>query len=215
LADEAVFEVDTVLTSAPSVPRWSFLLLSHVVPGVSARAFLRAEQDAGGALASTSQPNDGAPFRVLRVEVLHSTPSSYYPVPALRDRGREASAQYVVEYIAVHATPAALNEYRETMRRTIGPAVGQLVRDGKQFSFVALETVGVEASRAGMPSWNQIHLNGWLPDVNDNSDNAFDAALLRIDPASRGSAAIFERLGAIRTRARVDVVHQVSDLSVR
>jgi hypothetical protein len=63
---------------------------------------------------------------------------------------------YAVEYIAVRNTPEDLNAYREIMRASLGPALGQvLIPRGLIYGLTALETVSVEYSAESMPSWNQ------------------------------------------------------------
>ncbi|GAC1456578.1 MAG: hypothetical protein PVSMB1_06280 [Gemmatimonadaceae bacterium] len=53
--------------------------------------------------------------------LLRSTPNAYYPEPTAANRLREAEATFNVEYIDVNHTTAALDEYRDAMRRVIGP----------------------------------------------------------------------------------------------
>jgi len=201
LADETVFEVDKVL-SGSEVPTWNFLLLAHIASGVTAPVFLQAEREAEREV-ERSTPHDGAaadsvPVKVRRVDVLRSTPNSYYPVPEVMDA---ADAEFVIEYIAVQTTQAALDEYRETMRVSIGPVVGEHMRNGTRFSFIALETVSVEFAEAGMPNWNQIHVRGGLPD----------------DPIPWPStlAAAYRKLDSIRTKPRIDLSHAIRQLAVR
>jgi hypothetical protein len=193
LADVTVFETDTALAQTPDVPPWNFLLLTHVAPGADVKAVLQVEHQTNNA---TSQGS----ARTRRLEVLRSTPNSYYPTPAPSRAARENEAEFLIEYIAVHDTPAELNEYRETMRQTIGPSVGERVRKGEKFSFIALETVSVEYAEPGMPTWNQIHVNSGLPD-----DLPRPAAL---EP-------FYQHLTTIRTRPRVDGVRALRDVGVR
>jgi hypothetical protein len=194
VADVTVFETDKTLAQAAGMPPWNFLLLTHVAPGADARAVLRPEPQANNANA----PVDSA--RTRRIEVLRSTPNSYYPMPAPSRAARENEAEFLIEYIAVHDTSAELNEYRETMRQTIGPSVGERVRKGEKFSFIALETITVEYAEPGMPGWNQIHINGGLPD-----DLPRPAAL---EP-------VYQHLTTLRTRPRIDGVRALRDIGVR
>lgn len=154
----------------------------------------RVQPDGAGA--------DAVTFHVRRVEVLRSTPNSYYPIAAPSIRDREADVEFAIEYIAVQNTPAALDEYREAMRVTLGPRVGERVRAAVDFNFRALETASVEYSETGMPSWNQIHVNGLLPGTTR---------------AARPPAieAIFQRLEEIRAKPRVDLTHALTELAVR
>ena len=68
---------------------------------------------------------------------MRATPASYHPAPAQRARRNDLA--FVVELIRRGGGDclfeplswAALDEYRETMRTSIGPAVGLLVRDNQ------------------------------------------------------------------------------------
>lgn len=218
LADQSVFETDSVRLAAPGVPTWNFLLLSHLAPSVTPDAFFQAVKRR-----ERKQPvtrcEDAPGVETRRVEVLHSTPNSYYPRPAAGVQASGAPTEftvpYIVEYIAVRETPEALNEYRETMRTSNGPALGQLIRDNMLLNLIALETVSVEFAQPGMPKWNQIHLRGYFPDKGRVPPSALDEALRRVNPQSGGAAAVFGRLDSIRTKPREDVARQLPELAVR
>jgi hypothetical protein len=82
-----------------------------------------------------------------------SSARSPYPEPTAANRVREGEATCEVEYIDVNHTTAASDEYRDAMRRVIGPPVGEHVRNGTYF--MAPETVSVEYAEPAMPTWNQ------------------------------------------------------------
>ncbi|HET7697530.1 MAG TPA: hypothetical protein VFK57_17570 [Vicinamibacterales bacterium] len=219
LADHSVFETVSVRLAAPDVPAWNFLLLSHLEPSATPETFFKAEENREGERPIGTRCEDAPGIETRRVEVLRSTPNSYYPRPApgtrLPGAATEFTVPFIVEYIAVRDTPEALNEYRETMRTNNGPALAQLIRDDMLLNFIALETVSVRYAQPGMPEWNQMHLRGYFPDKGPVPPDAMDAALRRINPKSGGAAGIFGRLAAIRTKPREDVARQLPELAVR
>jgi hypothetical protein len=107
-----------------------------------------------------------------------------------------------------------LDEYRERMRVNFGPAARKLVDSQIMYRFVALETVLVVQADSGMPPWNQIHFNGfvppWHPDVRRRAGRD---ALRRVNPAAGGNEGIMRRLDEIRAHTRDDLVREL--LSVR
>lgn len=219
LADQSVFETVSVRLGAPDAPAWNFLLLSHLAPSVTPEAFFKAEENREGKRPTGTRCEDAPKTETLRVEVLRSTPNSYYPRPATGTRltgaPTEFAVPFIVEYIAVRDTPEALNEYQETMRTTNGPALAQLIRDEMLLNFIALETVSVRYAQPGVPKWNHIHLRGYFPDKGPVPPDAMDAALRRVNPQSGGAAGVFGRLAAIRTKPREDVARQLRELAVR
>jgi len=219
LTDQSVFETSSVRLTAPGVPAWNVLLLSHLAPAVAPDAFFNAEEKRVGKRSPGTRCEDAPGVETRRIEVLHSTPNSYHPRPAAGARGPDAPTEftvpYIVEYIAVRETPEALNEYRETMQMNIGPAVGQLIRDNLLLNLIALETVSVKYAQPGVPKWNQIHLRGYFPDKGPVPPSALDGALRRVNPQGGGAAGIFGRLDSIRTKPREDLARQLSGLAVR
>ena len=219
LADHSVFETTSLRISAPGVPPWNFLLLSRLSPAATPDAFFEAEKKLWARQPRGGRCEDAQGVEVRRVEVLRSTPSSYYPRPAAGARPAGAPSEftvsYIVEYIAVRETPEALDEYRETMRRNIGPAVAQLIREDWLLNLIALETVSVRYAQPGAPSWNQIHLRGFFPEKGTVPPGDLDGALRRVNPQSGGTAGVFGRLDAIRTKPREDVARQLPELAVR
>lgn len=218
LADQSVFETTSVRLRAPGVPTWNFLLLSRLAPAVTPDAFFKAEKKRGGKRAAATRCEGAPGVETLRVEVLHSTPNSYYPRPAAGTRTSDAPTEfavpYIVEYIAVRESPEALDEYRETMRSNIGPAVGLLIRDNLLLNLIALETVSVRYAQPGVPNWNQIHLRGYFPEKGPVPPGVLDGALRRVNPQNGGTAGVFGRLDAIRTKPREEVARRLPELAV-
>ncbi|MCA1602273.1 MAG: hypothetical protein LC776_11730 [Acidobacteria bacterium] len=217
LADQSVFETTSLRISAPGVPPWNFLLLTRLAPAAAPDAFFKAEEKLRGKKRPRCEEAPGREVR--RVEVLHSTPNSYYSRPDHGNRlpgaPTEFSVNYIVEYIAVRQTSEALDEYRETMRRNNGPAIGQLIREGWLLNFIALETVSVRQTQPGVPNWNQIHVRGYFPEKGTVPPSDLDGALRSVNPQGGGTAGIFGRLDAIRTKPREDVARQLPELAVR
>ena len=216
LADQSVFETASVRLATPGAPHWNFLLLSHLAPSATPDTFSEAEQKRERKQPPGTRCEEVPGVDTRRVEVLHSTPNSYHPrlVPSA-DAQAEFTVPYIVEYIAVQETPDALNEYRETMRTTMGPVLAQAIRDNMLLNFIALETVSVSYAQPGVPKWNQIHLRGYFPDKGLVTRDALDGALRRISPQSGGAAGVSGRLDAIRTKPREDVARQLPELAVR
>ncbi len=215
LADQSVYETTQVRSGENGAPAWTFLLLSHVATSATPQSYLAAEDDRLGPSPNSSRCTGAAGASTQRVEVLRSTPSSYYPRMSEED-DREAlkeNVSYDIEYIAVHDTPEALNQYRENMRTYIGPAIGVMISQRALFSFVALETVAVLYARPGMPNWNQIHFSGRMPEDRVKFRNALEAASRQVDPnrTPEGDAALLDRL---RTRPRIDTARKPLELTV-
>jgi hypothetical protein len=216
LADQSVFETASVRLATPGAPHWNFLLLSHLAPSATPDTFFDAEQKRERKQPPGTHCEKVPGVETRRVEVLHSTPNSYHTsLTASRGAQAEFTVPYIIEYIAVRETPEALNEYRETMRTTIGPALAEAIRDNMLLNFIALETVSVRYAQPGVPKWNQIHLRGYFPDKGLVTRDALDGALRRINPQSGGAAGISGRLDAIRTKPREDVARQPVELAVR
>lgn len=212
LRDSSTYELISICDSDPGVPDWNFLLLFHLTPEMKPQDYFQRVKTSS----DRSCANQGG-AKTLRMEVLRSTPNSNYPRATPED-DREAiqsKVEYGVEYIAVRNTPEDLNAYREIMSANLGPALGQeLIPKGLTFGLTALETVSVEYSAKGMPSWNQLHINATLPTHHLTSEDR-DTAIRQVNPKSGGNSEIVKRLEAIRTKPRVDNVKQLYELAVR
>src|SRR6266545_2610761 len=90
LTDQSVFETSSVRLTAPGVPAWNFLLLSHLAPAVAPDAFFNAEEKRVGKRSPGTRCEDAPGVETRRIEVLHSTPNSYHPRPAARTHRRNS-----------------------------------------------------------------------------------------------------------------------------
>jgi hypothetical protein len=213
LSEQSVFETTSTIPDTLGAPFWNFLILTRVG---SSEGFFRAEEMLYKKGRRTNC-FDAPEIKTRRVEVLRTTPKSFYPRPRTGggSRSAEFSVRYIVEYIAVQNTPAALDEYRETMRMRLGPALGRLIAEDQLLNFIALETVSVKYSQAGMPEWNQIHVRGTNFPEKGAVRPAMDRVLKSMDPNSGGASAVYGRLDAIRTKPREDVARPVEELAIR
>ncbi len=185
----ALYRHRSVFRGASGAPAWSHLDLAtfrDVLPAEAVRDLVLAQQPAG--------------VRLLRAEILLTTPASFV-LP--RDRrgtagrpGRVASLEYI------HVRPDRLGDYRDAMRRFIGPAAARLVAAGTFGTFRALETAAVlHRDPAFDVDWNQIHLCEVEAEGFDGFGPAFDAALREVAPEG-GFAEVFAGLDALRTIPR-------------
>jgi hypothetical protein len=204
LAEVRLFEVVRIDSQEKNVPKWNFLLLYHIGKAGTPDGLFADERD-------RTCLEKIAPLEMKREEVLRATPNAYYPEPVPALKKKKPTVEYWIEYIAVHDTPAALNEYRERVRSTFGPLAAEGMREGSDYNFYALETIRVIRSARDMPPWNQIHVNGFLtgPGVPDLD---CDSLLRKVNPASEGCKAAFLPLDAIRTKPRVDVTRLVLEM---
>jgi hypothetical protein len=204
LAEVRLFEVVRIDSQEKNVPKWNFLLLYHIGKAGTADGFIAEERD-------RTCLEKIAPFEMKREEVLRATPNSYYPDPIPALKKKKPTVEYWIEYIAVHDTPAALNEYRERARSTFGPLAAEDMREGGSYNFYALETLRVIRSARDMPPWNQIHVFGY-PTGPGVPDLDCDAMLRKVNPGSEGCKAATLPLDAIRTKPRVDVARLVLEM---
>jgi hypothetical protein len=217
LSEQSVFETTSTTIKTADTPFWNFLILTRVGSSVRSEDYFSAEEKI---FKKSRRMNcfDSPGIETRRVEMLRTTPNSFYPGPRNPrgdSRSAEFSARYILEYIAVQNTPAALDEYRETMRTKLGPAVGLLITEGRLLNLIALETVSVRYSQSGMPEWNQIHIRGGNSPEKGAVRPAMDRVLKSMDPNSGGAAAVYGRLDAIRTKPREDVARQLEELAIR
>jgi hypothetical protein len=182
-------------------------------PGWSVLTLLRARSLAAAERLARKQPGceQLAGVELVRAEVMAITPGGDHPAPS--GRRRRPDLAFLVEFIAVHDRPAALDEYRETMRASIGPAVGRLVQEDGHHSVLFLETLRVISPRARDFSWNQIHIRGFYPDPGPTVP-AMTRYMEEADPSRGGFSAVFKRLDAIRAKPRDDEAQEVEDLAV-
>src|SRR5262249_11462548 len=108
--------------------------------------------------------------------------------------------QVSLEYIDVQA--ASLGEYRDVMRRWIGPAAAKLVLAKRIGTFRAMETAAVLYRDPKLNiDWNQIHLCEVDPSGFAGFGPLFAAAIQAGSP-NGGVAGVFTDLERIRTIPR-------------
>ena len=185
----ALYRHRSVFQSASEAPVWSHLELRYfrnIVP-----------VDAIHDLVFQQQP---AAVHLLRAEILLTTPSAFMMPTSWQGSAHRPERQASLEYIYVR--PAYLSEYRDIMRRYIGPAAAKLVAVDKIGTFRAMETAAVLYRDPSLDiDWNQIHLSEVGPDGFVGFGQAFDAALSDISP-NGNFADVFAGLDPMRTVKR-------------
>jgi hypothetical protein len=210
LDEHRVFELIHVAEPTWQEPMWSYLFLARLPHGVNPNRYLAALTKKRLGLHDHTRDKFGGVARIRRVEVLVSTPNSHHPTPSAHNETDETEVFHWIEYIAVEPTQTALEEYRESMRLNSGPALRELVDSQLTYRFVALETVSVVRADCDMPSWNQIHFNGFVPPWHNGVfERALDDALRRVNPSAGGFERVFGRLDEIRTHTRTDLVKEL------
>jgi len=137
---------------------------------------------------------------LLRAEILLTTPSAFVMPQGWQGSADRPERQASLEYI--HVRPAYLGEYRDIMRRYIGPAAAKLVAVDKIGTFRTMETAAVLYRDSSLNiDWNQIHLCEVDADGFKGFGQEFDAALRDISPDG-GFADVFAGLGHMRTIPR-------------
>ena len=137
---------------------------------------------------------------LLRAEILLTTPSAFVMPRGWRGSADRPERQASLEYIEVR--PAYLSEYRDVMRRYIGPAAAKLVGVDRIGTFRAMETAAVLHRDPSLNiDWNQIHLCEVDAGGFKGFGQEFDAALREISPDG-GFAGVFADLDRMRTIPR-------------
>lgn len=196
-----VFETQKVLRRTPAdQPEWNFLFVAQVRDEEVARRFAPLKRTACERAA-------GAQLR--RVELLTGTPNSVHPPP----RPPRPDIIYFVEYIAVDESQEALNTYRDLMRTTQGPAVGEVIKAGQIDSLVATETARVLYHDRSMPRWNQLHVRGTYPEVGPRAPGT-GVIIRRLNPKFADRGELFRAFDGIRHHTREDEAGDVAELRV-
>lgn len=186
---QALYRHRSVFQSASEAPVWSHLELSYfrnIVP-------VDAIQD----LVFKQQP---AEAHLLRAEILLTTPSAFVMPKGWQGSADRPERQASLEYIYVRS--GYLGEYREIMRRYIGPAAAKLVAVDKIGTFRTMETAAVLYRDSSLNiDWNQIHLCEVNADGFKGFGQEFDAALHEISPDG-DFVGVFAGLGHMRTIPR-------------
>lgn len=200
IVSNAVYEKTGDLNNLAG-PDWSHLVVSELKAGARGDSLIagvaRCAKDAGGT--------------VVRAESMVATPNSYHPGKRLSEAPRRPDLAFLVEFIPVQPTKAALDEYREIMRTSIGPAMGRLVAEGAHQNLIALETTSGASWAPGAFAWNQIHIRGFYPDPGPTSP-AMTRYMEEVNPALGGFANVFARLDAIRSKPRDAVARELVEL---
>jgi hypothetical protein len=148
-------------------------------------------------LVSATQPLG---VHLLRAELLVTTPQSFVFPRNWAGSAHRPDRKPSIEYLDVD--PSRLEDYREIMRRYIGPAASKLVAMGKLGTFRTMETAAVLFQDPSLgTSWNQVHLSEVDAVGFQGFGQELDAALREISPDG-GFAAVFAGLDQMRTIPR-------------
>ncbi len=137
---------------------------------------------------------------LLRAEILLTTPASFVLPTNWSGSSHRPGHKPSIEYLDVH--PSRLADYREIMRRYIGPAAAKLVALNKLETFRSMEAAAVLFQDPSLGSaWNQIHLSEVVAEGFRGFGEELDAALRQTVPDG-SFANVFARLNDIRTIPR-------------
>lgn len=183
---QALYRHRRVFRSASGAAAWSHLELTYfreMVPAEAIQELVVKQQPAGS--------------QVLRAEILLTTPSAFVLPRDWRGSVHRPELQVSLEYIQVRSP--YLSEYREIMKKYIGPAAAKLVQANRIGTFRTMETAAViHHDPALRTDWNQIHLCEVNRDGFDGFGQEFDGALGDVLPDG-GFAAVFADLDRMRT----------------
>jgi len=186
---QALYRHHTVFRNAADAPVWTHLELSYFRSVVPADAIVD--------LVLKRQP---AETGLLRAEILLTTPSAFVLPRDWQGSADRPERQASLEYIHVESTH--LDEYRDVMRKYIGPAAAKLVGTNRFGTFRAMETAAVLYRHPELKvDWNQIHLCEVDARGFDGFSQELDAALQEVSPRG-GFAGVFAGLDRIRTIPR-------------
>jgi hypothetical protein len=185
----ALYRHSSIFKSQSAAPVWShaeFVYFRDIVPCDVIDQLVRTPQPFG--------------MHLLRAEILVTTPQSFVFPQGWTGSAHRPDRKPSLEYLDVD--PSCLQDYREIMRRYIGPAASKLVAMGKLGTFRTMETVAVlfQAPSLGA-SWNQIHLSEVDATGFQGFGQELDAAVREIFPDG-GFAAVFAGLDQMRTIPR-------------
>ncbi len=182
---QALYRHHSVFRNASEAAVWSHLELSYFRDIVPA--------DAIHELVVKQQP---AETQLLRAEILLTTPSAFVLPRNWQGSADRPERQASLEYIEVQSP--YLGEYRDIMRKYIGPAAAKLVQANRIGTFRTMETAAVLYRDPALKiNWNQIHLCEVNADGFNGFGQKFDAALREVSPDG-GFAAVFAGLDRMR-----------------
>jgi len=189
---QALYRHRSVFRNASEAAVWSHLELSYFRDIVPA--------DAIHELVVKQQP---AETQLLRAEILLTTPSAFILPRNWQGSADRPERQASLEYIEVQSP--YLGEYRDIMRKYIGPAAGKLVQANRIGTFRTMETAAVLYRDPALKmNWNQIHLCEVNADGFNGFGQEFDAALREVSPDG-GFAAVFAGLDRMRMIPPLDL----------
>jgi hypothetical protein len=186
---QALYRHRSVFRNASEAAVWSHLELSYfrdIVPADAIHELVVKQQLPG--------------TQLLRAEILLTTPSAFVLPRNWRGAADRPERQASLEYIEVQSP--YLSDYREIMRKYIGPAAAKLVQAGRIGTFRTMETAVVLYRDSELKiDWNQIHLCEVDADGFNGFGQEFDAALREVSPEG-GFVAVFAGLDRMRTIPR-------------
>lgn len=185
----ALYRHHAIFKSQSAALVWShadFIYFRDIVPGDAIAELVHALQLSG--------------LHLLRAEILVTTPASFVFPRGWAGSSHRPHRKPSIEYLDV--APAHLRDYREIMRRYIGPAAAKLVAMGKLGTFRTMETAAVLFENPSLrTTWNQIHLSEVDAEGFQGFGQELDAALREIAPDG-GFAELFAGLDGMRTIPR-------------
>jgi hypothetical protein len=186
---QALYRHRSVFRNASEAAVWSHLELTYfrgMVPSDAIRELVVEQQPPGA--------------QVLRAEILLTTPASFVLPRDWRGSVHRSELQVSLEYIQVQSP--ALGDYREIMKRYIGPAAAKLVQARRIGTFRAMETAAVIYQDPALRTdWNQIHLSEVNRDRFHGFGQELDATPGDVLPEG-GFAAVFADLERMRAIPR-------------
>jgi hypothetical protein len=186
---QALYRHRSIFQNAVEAPVWSHLELAYfrdIVPADAIHELVVKQQS--------------PETQLLRAEILLTTPSAFVLPRNWQGSADRPERQASLEYIEVQSP--FLSEYREIMRKYIGPAAAKLVQANRIGTFRTMETAAVLYRDPALRiDWNQIHLCEVDADGFNGFGQEFDAALREISPDG-GFAAVFAGLDRMRTIPR-------------
>ena len=185
----SLYRHGSIFKSQSSAPVWShaeFIYFRDIVPCEVIDQLVTAPQPLG--------------VHLLRAELLVTTPQSFVFPRGWAGSAHRPDRKPSIEYLDV--APSSLRDYREIMRRYIGPAASKLVAMGKLGTFRTMETVAVLFQDGSLgTSWNQIHLSEVAATGFQGFGQELDAVLRELSPDG-GFAAVFAGLDQMRNIPR-------------
>lgn len=192
---------------------WNLVQVGRVPDAERASTFLDRLATEGSTLDHGLDPE--AYCILKREEILRTTPRAHSPDHAPSVSVGRSSVRLSVEVIDVNDNKADLERYRQLMGINAGPAIRNLRDKGLVYNFVPLETEEVRFASPDMPSWNQLHILGLIPETAESFVEHFDRALREVNPDSGGYEGYFGTLDGLRHRPRWSIGRWITDLSVR